>query len=224
MRKQAEPLVLPTGEGVVAELTAAQQANHRQGESNHLTSPNGIQTVVRALDLLFMGTGYLAGALYGVLAFFVTYDVLARKWGSYLGLPTTRVTDEISGYMLALAATWGFAYALRTDAHVRVDVLFPYMGRRLKAAMDFIAFILLALFATVISWKIWALVLDSMESGIKSSTYLLTPLYIPQGILGVGFSLLALAAVFMALALLLGWDLRATAPGLEYPEELPGHI
>jgi hypothetical protein len=178
--------------------TAAQQANHRQGESNHHTSPNGIQTVVRALDLLFMGTGYLAGALYGVLAFFVTYDVLARKWG--------------------------FAFALRTDAHVRVDVLFPYMGRRLKTAMDFIALLLMALFASVISWKIWVLVLDSMESGIKSSTYLLTPLYIPQGILGVGFSLLALAAMFMALALLLGWDLRATAPGLEHPEELPGNI
>jgi TRAP-type mannitol/chloroaromatic compound transport system permease small subunit len=193
-------------------------------ESNNLKPRSGVPTVVRVLDLLFIGTGYIAGVLYGVLAFFVTYDVLARKWGSYLGLPTTRVTDEISGYMLALAATWGFAYALRTDAHVRVDVMFPYMGRRLKAAMDFIAVILMALFATIIAWKIWALVLDSMESGIKSSTYLLTPLYIPQGILGVGFSLLALAAVFMALALLLGWDLPATAPGLEHPEELPGNI
>jgi TRAP-type mannitol/chloroaromatic compound transport system permease small subunit len=208
----------------MAELTAAAQANRRQDASNHVQSPNGVQTVMRLMDLLFMGTGYLAGALYGVLAFFVTYDVLARKWGSYLGLPTTRVTDEISGYILALAATWGFAYALRTDAHVRVDVMFPYMGRRLKAAMDCIALLLMALFATIISWKIWVLVLDSMESGITSSTYLLTPLYIPQGILGIGFSLLALAALFMALALLIGWDLPATAPGLEHPEELPGNI
>jgi TRAP-type mannitol/chloroaromatic compound transport system permease small subunit len=208
----------------MAEVTAAGQANRRKSESNNLKSPNGIQSVVRVLDLLFVGTGYLAGALYGILAFFITYDVLARKWGSYLGLPTTRVTDEISGYMLAMAATWGFAYALRTDAHVRIDVMFPYMGRQLKAAMDFIALVLMALFATLISWKIWVLVLDSLESGIKSSTYLLTPLYIPQGIIGVGFSLLALAAVFMALALIMGWDLPATAPGLENPEELPGNI
>jgi TRAP-type mannitol/chloroaromatic compound transport system permease small subunit len=208
----------------MAEVTAAGQAGRGERESNNLKPRSGIPTVVRVLDLLFIGTGYIAGVLYGVLAFFVTYDVLARKWGSYLGLPTTRVTDEISGYMLALAATWGFAYALRTDAHVRVDVMFPYMGRRLKAAMDFIALILMALFATIIAWKIWALVLDSMESGMKSSTYLLTPLYIPQGILGVGFSLLALAAVFMALALLLGWDLPGTAPGFDHPEELPGDI
>jgi TRAP-type mannitol/chloroaromatic compound transport system permease small subunit len=208
----------------MAEVTAAGQADRRAAEASNLKPTNARATVVRLLDLLFVGTGYLAGALYGILALFVTYDVLARKWGSYLGLPTTRVTDEISGYMLALAATWGFAYALRTDAHVRVDVMFPYMGRRLKAAMDFISLVLMALFATVVSWKIWVLALDSMESGIKSSTYLLTPLYIPQGILGVGFSLLALAAAFMALALLAGWDLRAAAPGLEHKEELPGNI
>ena len=41
---------------------------------------------------------------------------------------------------------------------------------------------------------------------MRSSTYLLTPLYIPQGILGVGFSLLALAAVFTAIAILAGWE------------------
>lgn len=208
----------------MAEVTPVSQANHGEGESNNLKSPRAVQIVGRVLDLLFAGTGYLAGGLYVVLAFFVTYDALARKWGSYLGLPTTRVTDEISGYMLALAATWGFAYALRTDAHVRIDVLFPYMGRRLRAAMDFITLVLMALFASVISWKIWALVADSMQSGMRSSTYLLTPLYIPQGILGVGFSLLALAAVSMALALLAGWELPAQTSGLEHPAEPPGNI
>jgi TRAP-type C4-dicarboxylate transport system permease small subunit len=168
--------------------------------------------VARAADLLFTGTGYLAGGLYIALAFFVTYDVLARKWGGLLGLPTTRVTDEISGYMLAVAATWGFAYALRTGAHVRVDVLFPYMARRVRMAVDCVAQVLMAVFASVISWKIWSLVIDSMESDMRSSTYLLTPLYIPQGILGVGFSLLALAAAFAAVGTIAGWGSAEAAP------------
>ncbi len=150
------------------------------------------------MDRLFAGTGYLAGAMYVVLAFFITYDVLARKWGALLGLPTTQVTDEISGYMLALAATWGFGYALRCGAHVRIDVLFPYLAPRLKVGVDFIALVLMGVFAAVVSWKVWALVADSWQSGMRSSTYLLTPLYVPQGILGVGFSLLALAALYMA--------------------------
>jgi TRAP-type mannitol/chloroaromatic compound transport system permease small subunit len=56
-------------------------------------------------------------------------------------------------------------------------------------------------FAGLVSWKIWALVLDSFESGIRSSTYLLTPQWIPEGILGVGFTLLAVASAAMGLAL-----------------------
>jgi len=188
----------------MAEVPSASQ-EHR--------SPRRTPTVARTVDVLFAGTGYLAGGLYIVLAFFVTYDALARKWGSAFGLPTTRVTDEISGYILAVAATWGFAYALRTGAHVRVDVLFPYMARRVRTAVDFVAQVLMALFASVISWKIWTLVADSMQSDMRSSTYLVTPLYIPQGILGVGFSLLALAAVFTAIAILAGWESTEASAG-----------
>jgi TRAP-type mannitol/chloroaromatic compound transport system permease small subunit len=172
-------------------------------------------TVVRAIDRVVDAAGYLAGGLYVAMAFFVTYDALARKWGGAVGLPTTRVTDEISGYILAVAATWGFAYALRTGAHVRVDVLFPYMARSVKTLLDFVAHALMALFAAVIAWKIWTLVADSMQSDVRSSTYLLTPLYIPQGILGVGFSLLALAAVCAAVAALAGWESQEVRGGPE---------
>jgi TRAP-type C4-dicarboxylate transport system permease small subunit len=84
-----------------------------------------------------------------------------------------------------------------------------------RAVVDFFALALMAVFASVISWKIWTLVVDSLESDIRSSTYLLTPLYIPQGILGVGFSLLALAALVSAVAALVGRKLPAAAPALE---------
>jgi TRAP-type mannitol/chloroaromatic compound transport system permease small subunit len=181
----------------------------RDARSSSTSAP----ALARAVDGVFTGLGYLAGALYIALAFFVTYDVLARKWGSAVGLPTTRVTDEISGYALALAATWGFAYTLRTGGHVRVDVMFPYLARRLRAVVDLLAQLLMAAFAGTIAWKIWALVLDSLETDARSSTYLLTPLYVPQGILGIGFSLLALAAVFGVVATLGGWGSSDTAAG-----------
>jgi TRAP-type mannitol/chloroaromatic compound transport system permease small subunit len=170
----------------------------------------GLGTVGRVLDKLFAWAGYLSGALFLLLAFFVTYDVIARKWGAYLYLPTTRVTDELSGYILALAATWGLAYTLRTDAHVRIDVLLPYLPRRWRAGADFLAVLFMGGFAGLVSWKIWALVLDSFESGIRSSTYLLTPQWIPESVLGLGFSLLALASAAMAAAMAAEW-IAATA-------------
>lgn len=177
------------------------------------SSGSGAPPLARAIDCVFIWPGYLAGALYFGLAFFVTYDVLARKWGIYLSLPTTRVTDEISGYLLALAATWGFAFALRTGGHVRVDVTFPYLARRVRQTFDVLAQILMAAFAGLVAWKIWGLVLDSLESDTRSSTYLLTPLWVPQGIIGIGFTLLALAAVFGAIAILAGWESSAPAAG-----------
>lgn len=177
----------------------------------------GLGSVGRLLDGVFTWTGYLSGMLFLVLAVFVTYDVIARKWGAYLYLPTTRVTDEISGYILALAATWGLAYTLRTDAHVRIDVLLPYLPRRLRAFADFLAVVLMGVFAGLMSWKIWALVEDSFESGIRSSTYLQTPQWIPESILGLGFSLLTLASTAMALSMLVEW---ASGGARAAPEQL----
>jgi TRAP-type mannitol/chloroaromatic compound transport system permease small subunit len=63
----------------------------------------------------------------------------------------------------------------------------------------------MACFAGLLSWKIWALALDSFESGIRSSTYLLTPQWIPESILGIGFGLLTLASAAMALSMVLEW-------------------
>lgn len=160
-----------------------------------------VDNVRRGLDGVLAATGYIAGLLFLGLAFFISYDVVARKWGDVLGIPTTQVTDELSGYILVLAATWGFAYTLRADAHVRIDVLLPYMSPPVRAAMDLLAQVLMALFACMFAWRTWLLVLDSWETGIRSSTYLLTPLWIPQAILSIGFSLLAVTAVFTAVVI-----------------------
>jgi TRAP-type mannitol/chloroaromatic compound transport system permease small subunit len=174
------------------------QAQRGTAQSNGVPLLEHIQTLKQTMDRVLLWTGYLAGGLFMILAFFVTYDVLARKWGSAVGLPTTRVTDEISGYMLVLAATWGFAYTLHADAHVRIDVLLPYMPRWLRTSVDFLTMILTAFLSWIFSWKIWLLVVDSLQTSIKSSTYLLTPLWVPQGILWIGFTLLALTAIIMA--------------------------
>ena len=157
-----------------------------------------------AFNRVLLATGYLAGTIFLVLAVFISYDVVARKWGDELGIPTTQVTDEISSYMLVLAVAWGFAYTLWTDAHVRIDVLLPYLSPKLRTFADLVAYVAMAGLACLFAWRCWLLVFDSWETGITSSTYLLTPLWIPQFILAGGFSLLAFTAVLMAVAIALG--------------------
>ena len=76
---------------------AAVQRDHRArwSASKSARSPaderraavGSMPALARVVDCVFIWPGYLAGALYFVLAFFVTYDVLARKWGAAVGLP-----------------------------------------------------------------------------------------------------------------------------------------
>jgi TRAP-type mannitol/chloroaromatic compound transport system permease small subunit len=179
----------------------------------------GLGSLGRGLDRVCIWMGNLSGFVFLVLALFVTYDVIARKWGTYLQLPTTRVTDEISGYILALAATWGLAYTLRSDAHVRIDVLLPYLSVRWRSIADCFALILMGCFAGLVSWKVWALALDSFESGIRSSTYLLTPQWIPESILGIGFSLLTFTSIAMALSIVIDWFSGAVRASAGVPRQ-----
>jgi TRAP-type C4-dicarboxylate transport system permease small subunit len=192
------------------ESTAANAEHSREALVHHAPLLQRIQAYRERLDRFLIQTAYLSGAFFALTAFFITYDVLARKWGYLLGLPTTRVTDEISGYILALAGTWGMAYTLRTGSHVRIDVLLPFMRPTLRLLMDVVANALMGLFALVVSWKSWYLVVDSIDTGITSSTYLLTPLYIPQTILALGFSLLTLTAFAMAAFQLMEWGVLLT--------------
>jgi TRAP-type C4-dicarboxylate transport system permease small subunit len=187
------------------ESTAANAEYGGEALGSRLPLLQRIQAYRQRLDRFLIQTAYLSGAFFALIAFFITYDVLARKWGYLLGLPTTRVTDEISGYVLVLASTWGMAYTLRTGSHVRIDVLLPLMRPKWRLLMDVVANVLMGFFALVVSWKSWYLVVDSIDTGITSSTYLLTPLYIPQTILALGFSLLTLTAFAMAVFQLMEW-------------------
>lgn len=155
--------------------------------------------------------GLTCGALYLALGFFVTVDVLGRKSGLF----GTRVTDEIGGYFLAMAASWGMAYTLRTDAHVRIDVLLPHMPRWLRAFVDFLAMALMSLFSLLISFKLWQMVLQSVEYKTSSNSYLLTPLWIPQMLLALGFSVLAFTAV-LSLVLTLAEGLPQLAQRISF--------
>ena len=95
----------------------------------------GLRAVTRIADRLYFILGYVCGLELLLLAVFVTYQVVARN------LNWVRATgaDTISGYVLAMAATWALAYSLRSGAHVRIDVLLPYMSPRIRAIADWTA-------------------------------------------------------------------------------------
>lgn len=125
------------------------------------------------------------------LSLLVTFEIVARKLFRF----STQGADEIGGYVLAVTATLGFAYALQHKAHIRIDPValrFPAAGR---AVLDIVAFALLNLFIWLLTWRAFDLLRNSWQLDARAPTPLATPLVVPQ-------TLWVLALVFFGLVAL----------------------
>jgi TRAP-type C4-dicarboxylate transport system permease small subunit len=127
---------------------------------------------------------YLSGATFLLLSFYITYDVLARKFG----WPYSGVTDDMSSYGMAFAAAWSMAYALVIGGHIRIDLILPYLSRRLRDGFDLAALATLAMFAGMIAYYSWGLAMQSLDIDARSVSILQAPLVIPQGLMALGFA------------------------------------
>lgn len=153
----------------------------------------GTRKVTGVMDTIYYWLGYVCGVELLLLGFFITYQVVARKldWVQAPG------TDVMSGYVLAMAATWAFSYSLRSGAHVRIDVLLPYMGAKTRATADWLAIAAVLFLGWVTMWKMWENVVNNYERGVVTNDYPLTPLFIPKIVVSLGFTLLCLTALQM---------------------------
>jgi TRAP-type C4-dicarboxylate transport system permease small subunit len=157
---------------------------------------------------LVTGMAYFCGALFLLLAFYTTYDVIARRYGGWY----SGVTDEMSEYALALGASWALAYTLRAGGHVRVDILLPYLPGTLRRLLDAFAMAVMAVFAATVSVYLWKLVGSSYAIGATGHSIIQTPQWLPQTIMASGYSLLAVVAFTSCLGHLLGGEESAAQP------------
>jgi TRAP-type C4-dicarboxylate transport system permease small subunit len=139
-----------------------------------------------------------AGWLYVVCAFFVTFDVIGRK---FFGV-SSQGTTELTGYMLAFGIAWGLAHGLATRSHVRVDMLVARMPLVLRGPMHALALVFLTAMASLFTWRAWAVVLESWEFGAKDTSALSVPLIVPQGLWALGITVFFALTVVMVLEVL----------------------
>lgn len=120
-------------------------------------------------------------------------EVLGRR------IPFFRVggADELSGYVMAAIATWGFSYALVERAHVRIDLLhakLPAPGRAFLDALAMASVLFVALVVTYYAYDVFA---KSVARGSRSNTTLAIPLWMPQVIWLAGWLWLTLTSALM---------------------------
>lgn len=120
--------------------------------------------------------------------------------------------DEISGYVMAGVATWGFSFALTERAHVRIDILQLRLSTAGRALFDLLALASLSGIACLVAFYSWDVLGKTLARGSHANTPLGTPLWIPQSIWFAGWVWLALvSAVLLAciVVLALGRDWQA---------------
>jgi len=162
---------------------------------------NLVSRANRLIDRLARGMNRCAGWLFVLCAFFITFDVLARK---FLGF-SSRSTTELSGYMLGIGIAWGLAGALDARTHVRIDVLIQKVPPTYRGWLHWLALASLVVFAGFLVYGAWHTTMESWDFKATDNSLLKVPLILPQGLwlLGIGVFGVMAALRLLEVALLL---------------------
>ena len=152
----------------------------------------------RWVERLSRWSARLGGLVVLACAFLVTLEVALRSLPGGMPRGLQLHSFDLTNYGFAAAVAFGFAYALTTRAHIRIDLLYPLLPQWLRAVLDAAALLSLALMGAVMAWHGWSVVAQSLRLGAMPNSTLRLPLAIPQSVWATGLSWFALVAVVLA--------------------------
>lgn len=178
--------------------------------------PDGADLIASLLSLVGWNVSAMAGSV--------------KDW--LRGHLTFSGSDEISGYLFAVGTSWSLAYVLVTRGHVRIDVLYGTFSPRVRALLDLVALVALAVFVGALLERAWDVAATNLFEFNRSNTNLRIPLAWPQlpWLGGIALFLLAIVTAFVrAVGLLRAGDyagvnsvVGATSQDEEIESELKG--
>jgi TRAP-type C4-dicarboxylate transport system permease small subunit len=159
------------------------------------------ERLISLLRSLNRGVAYVVGTLLLGCAAFVLLDIALRQLGHSFG-----GTDEISGYVMAIATSWGMAFTLLELGHVRIDLIRRRPGQMGRALFDLFSMVVMSGTIVLIAIKCWPVLARSIKNGSTANTPLETPLVWVQTpwFLGwVWFAVVCCTLTLAAIALIL---------------------
>lgn len=173
----------------------------------------------RALDTLYLLTGWIAALSLVTIAGLILAQVGLRFMGSQL-----QSADDVAGFALVATTIVGLAPTYRHNAHIRVSLLIERfaLGSPLRKQLERIV---TAVSAVLAGWAAWASITFVHESYIYNElSQGLVPfkLWIPQSLMAFGFLMFFIALVDDLVTDLMGGTqshLAHAATGDEMPVE-----
>lgn len=151
-----------------------------------------MRAVGRAWALVLRFSEAICAALVLLIGAMVIYEIIAR---AAFDAPTIWV-QECSVYLLVALAFFGLAATERAGEHIRIDLLTKRFNHRIRTGLEVVICIAVAVFASIAVWGGWQMVAQSFKFSRRSLTLLAVPAWIPQLVLPIGMTLLAIAMVW----------------------------
>lgn len=142
----------------------------------------------RALDLLYLVAGYLAGLFLVVI--FVLMMLLSVGREINFNVPSG---DDFAGWAFAAMAFLGLAHTFKKGEMIRVGLVIERLHGRARRIAELFALTVAALFIGYFTWQTGKLAYDSWQYFDMSTGVVSVPLWIPQLSLVFGLGTLLIA-------------------------------
>jgi TRAP-type mannitol/chloroaromatic compound transport system permease small subunit len=147
--------------------------------------------------------GALSAVILLLLVANVFYDVVMR----YLFNDVSIAMQELEWHLFSALILFGIAYALKADAHVRVDIVYERLGPRPRALIDIVGTLLFVWpFCLLIGWYGIGFAQEAWQLGEQSGDPGGLPhRWIVKSLISVAFAMVMLSSVAFLLRAVSRW-------------------
>jgi TRAP-type C4-dicarboxylate transport system permease small subunit len=144
--------------------------------------------MLRFIDRLAYGSGYLGGAVLIAIVILTMVEVVSR----YVLNNPLILSDELGGYALVAITFLGLAYCAQGKGHIRITFIVERLSPLTTGRIRIVTLFLGLVFVAVAAWVSWQFLGDSFTRNMRSNSMLMVPLKWPQMVMPVGLTLFAL--------------------------------
>jgi len=147
-----------------------------------------MRSLATIIEKLASGSGFISGLLVPIMMILIVVEVFMR----YVLHSPLMIADEFSAYMLVALSYLGFAYTWRQGGHVRIEILVSRLSPRTSQKIRLLGLILVFIFMMEMDRVAYKMIAYALQMNLRSSTWLMFPLFWPQLTVFLGFVFLTL--------------------------------
>lgn len=147
--------------------------------------------MIHWIDNISKVAGQVSALFMVLIVVLINVEIVVRT----LSNTSTFIADEYSGYFLVAVVLLGLAYALKHDAHIRVEVIRTRLGGKSKRIVDVMASLFGIILTLYVAYHAVLMTKDAYVLEMTADSISETPIFIPQIVIPLGLLVFALQLI-----------------------------